>query len=169
MRYLITIFVILLSGCVNLSIDSTNDKDMWKPFDRDAVYYLKSDLFLLRVSSGKEPARLALVPPSTQDRGSGFYSSPTSINSYLKDPVEASKIKTDNGFFKINIVGIVRKNTMLKPSMIKNNIGWNLWFGKDNYATRYFTILEGQFANKQVDIEDLHWKPQKYLTEKRIP
>jgi hypothetical protein len=105
-----------------------------------------------------------LVPETTHNRGTGFYSSPQSIEAYKEDPSAAKKIFTENSFFDVDIVGVVEKGTRLKPKTIKKNVGWDLWFGRDTYATRYFEILSGDFTGKIVDVEDLHWHPKKYLS-----
>lgn len=62
----------LLASCINIRTALTQNSARWEPFDKDTAYYLKRDVFLIRVNSRKEPTRLALVPASTKDRGAVF-------------------------------------------------------------------------------------------------
>ncbi|MCP4354174.1 MAG: hypothetical protein GY793_00815 [Proteobacteria bacterium] len=147
----------LLSACVNFRHDITDNRKAWYPYEVGRKYILREDVFLMKVDGGMEPKRLALVPVSSNNRGSGFHSSPNSIEEYERDPVEASKKHHEYGYYEVIVKGIARKGTTFTPSRIMRNAGWNLWFGNHTNNTLYGEITSGPFQGVEVDIEDISW------------
>lgn len=150
------ILIILLCGCANLRHDVSYDENAWSPYAPTNVYATREAVFLIMVDSGLEPKRLALVPPSESNRGSGYYSSPTSIEDYYKDPHEACKMNLSEEF-RINVIGVVEPGTKFVPFKIKRNSGWNIWFGNHTHDIRYGKITSGKYDGSIVDIEDVSW------------
>ena len=109
----------------------------------------------MRVDSGLEPKRLALVPVSDEARKGGFYSTPKSINEYNKYPLESSRIHLENGYFEINVVAVIKAGTTFTPSRIMQNAGWDLWFGNHTFNTIYGKITNGEYKDEEVDILDI--------------
>ncbi|NTW33520.1 MAG: hypothetical protein HGB12_13015 [Bacteroidetes bacterium] len=152
--HIIFIFFIL-TGCVNFRHDITDNKKAWFPYEISKEYVLKEDVFLMKVDSGLEPQRFALVPVSDKNRGSGFNSSPKRIESYENDQNKSSQIQIDKGH--VSIVGIVTAGTSFLPNRMIQNAGWNLWFGNHTSETLYGKITSGPFSGKEVDIQDISW------------
>ncbi|NTW33518.1 MAG: hypothetical protein HGB12_13005 [Bacteroidetes bacterium] len=106
----------MLTGCVNFRHDITDNKKTWFPYEVSKEYVLKEDVFLIKVDSGLEPQRFALVPVSDNNRGSGFYLSPKSFESYEKDQNSTSQNQIDKGY--VSTVGIVTAGTSFLPYRI---------------------------------------------------
>src|SRR5688572_4474376 len=90
---LLAVFVFALYlKCRNVRTDVSHDAGLWLPYKRGATYALTEDVFLIEIEEGEggEPQRLALVPESDDDRGSGYYSSPKTIKEYLENPEKAT-------------------------------------------------------------------------------
>lgn len=148
----------LLSSCINFRHDITDNKKAWYPYEIGKEYLLREDVFLMKVDSGMEPERLALVPVSDSHRGSGFYSSPKSVEEYEENPIKASRrYFPDGDYYEIDVVGIVRAGTIFSPSRIMQNAGLDLWFGNHTFNTKYGRIKSGPFTGKEVDILDISW------------
>jgi hypothetical protein len=106
----------------------------------------------MEVDDGLHGKRLALVPESKPDRGSGFHDSPKSINEY------ASKGQTEG------VIGIVQKGAVIQITGTKTKKAFSFWYGGQTEDTVIFgKIASGVFAGKRVDLNDvLHW-PKKWL------
>ncbi|MEJ2650019.1 MAG: hypothetical protein P8016_16615 [Sedimentisphaerales bacterium] len=156
MKLISVSIILILFGCINLRHDVSNDEKAWFPYSTKNVYVTREAIFLIKVDSGLEPERLALVPPSDSKRGSGFYSSPKSIQDYNENPNEACRSNLGEEF-RINVIGIVEIGTEFIPVKVKRNSGWNIWFGNHTYDTRYGKIVSGQYKGTIVDIEDVSW------------
>ena len=156
MKHIPIILILLVSGCINLRHDITDDEKGWFPYSMRNVYITREPLFLIKVDSGLEPERLALVPPSDHNRGSGLYSSPKSIELYKENPKEACR--NDLGEeFRMKVIDILESGTEFVPLKIKRNSGWDVWFGNHTCDTRYGRIKSGKFTGSVVDIEDISW------------
>lgn len=153
----LVVVIFIFWGCVNIRHDVSKRQEAWGLFHAGSTYSLIQDVFLIRVDSGLEPSRLALVPPSTADRGSGFYSSPQSVAEYEKDPVASTHIAYEYFTNIIEVVGIIRQGTQFTPRSVKRNSGWNLWFGSHTDDTIYGEILTGAFKGTVVDLGDVSW------------
>ena len=121
----LVIFFAFLCGCVNLRLDISDSDKAWLPYKTNEFYELREDVFLMKVDSGLEPERLALVPPSDSRRGSGFYSSPKSIQLYYENPEQTSQKSIGDSYYKIDVVGVVSSGTEFIPHKIMRNAGWN--------------------------------------------
>lgn len=148
--------MILLSsiGCFNFRYDVSGRQDAWGAYRKDETYALRWDTFLMRVGSQKE---LALVPPSVENRGSGTYSSPRSIEEYRRDPVTATQRRYTHFTNILDVAGIVAKGTLFAPRYVKRDSGWSLWYGFGSINTIYGEIMTGEFRGAIVDLRDVSW------------
>ncbi|MEP6664715.1 MAG: hypothetical protein ABJC04_13745 [Verrucomicrobiota bacterium] len=172
-RFLLYFGIIFIAGCANFRTDVSKQDSLWLPYHRHTTYVLTEDVFLIKIEKGEgqEPSRVVLVPPSDDTRGSGYYSSPKSIQEYLDHSETIPKI--DAGLTGESVVrGIVRKGTRFSPSVLKKNSGFSLWFGKGHTdITQYGKILDGEFAGTNVELSDVSWEfsqPKKLSKAERL-
>ncbi len=151
------VFLFLFCGCVNFRYHISENDKAWFPYQTKKIYVLKEDVFLMKVDSGLEPERPALVPPSDSVRGSGFHSSPASIRAYCENPDKASRKKSGDSYHEIDVIGVVNTGTEFIPYKIMRNAGWNLWFGNHTHDTLYAKIINGPYSGMIADIEDISW------------
>ena len=141
---------------MNFRHDVSDNTVAWSPLEKDIIYQVNIDVFLMEVGCcGNEPIRNALVPSRADKRG-GYYSSPNSISEYLADPVNASRRKSEyGGYHQMKVLGIVKAGTELKPHKIIRNSGYSWWGGGYSSDYKYAKILTGEFTGNIVDIQDV--------------
>lgn len=134
-------------GCVSVSSDP----------EIRTTYVLIEDVFLMDVSDGQFGRRLALVPESSDSRGSGFNSSPKSAKEYLSlakhDPWDG-------------VVGVVSKDTSIEMLGLKKKTGYSLFYGKVTDEMHLGRIATGKFKGTTVDLEDVFRWPIKRIMPK---
>jgi len=99
--------------------------------------------------------RLALTPENDFYQKAGLYMAPPMIESYEKNPQES--IKYDYGSFVsvVDVVGIVRKGTLIKCCRIEKQSGYSWWYGSISGVSYRASISNGPYSGKEVNIEDL--------------
>ena len=107
---------------------------------------LLRDVFLQRSSQGMAPSgRLVLVPEASLKRGLGRHqSSPDSIAAYEADPESAVVKDLGRSKMKLDVVGIVRKGTLLRTIRLDRHKGWSWWFGNVGTLTPWAEIQPTQ-------------------------
>ena len=163
MRTLIAIIALMMcSGCGDIRVDRSQNADLWQPFSVGHKYTLQEDVFLIRLTEGKKINDLALVPSNDSRvtgtncyQQSGYYSAPSNTLAYEKDPSTNTN----------DVVGIVRAGTQIEPFKLEYYYEFGVWYGFTTSRLRYARLLSGDFKGTVVNIEDLHWNPDKYLKE----
>jgi hypothetical protein len=155
---------------MSIRVDRTKSTDLWKPFEYGREYGLREDVFLIKLDENSKSNEIAMVP-STESRESslsgyersGYYSAPASIEAYQKDPIVSTT--RDYKYFtnRINVAGIAIAGTKLQPCRLDRFYQFSLWYGAQTTIKRYATLKSGAFSGTLVEIEDLHWNPEKYL------
>jgi hypothetical protein len=167
---LLLVVCLSLAGCARVTHRvSTERVEHWGAYEPGAEYELLMDVFLLRPDSeieyytdtgkwrNKPSQRLALVPPGEVPQRAGLYTSPKSIMAYEKDPEGAVQRTYGSGtiVFYDDVVGIVRAGTRLRCVRLDRHLGGSFMTGAGIWHTLYAEILDGGFAGKVADIEDL--------------
>lgn len=168
LRLMPLIVALALTGCINCRHDYRGESQLWGGYDPGQIYILKRDVFVMSVDGELAGSRLALVPenelrwPSQRGR---YYSAPTSIAAYRRDPVAASTYsnfavgqafhRTNSLCVLENVAGIAETGVRISPTRIERNRGLNLWSGHHDDLTPFAEILDGPFAGREVDVSDL--------------
>lgn len=146
----------LISGCIDIPRTITKDSPLWGGYGSAEKYQLIRDAFIMVVDDGLEPQRLALCPEGEFQKHARFYSVPTTIETYEKDPEKAVVIKLKGGgSYKVNVAGIVRAGTNIKCSRLRQHQGLNWFYSSHNQITIYAKFLDGEHRGKEVDLQDV--------------
>ena len=146
---------------MSIRVERTQSSHLWKPFEYAHRYELREDVFIMNINQGCKQNAFALVPASASRLSSrncyesaGYNSAPASIEAYQNECTNWT-----------NVAGIARAGTILEPCRLDRFYQFSLWYGADTSVKRYATILTGELKGAVVNIEDLHWNPNKYLQE----
>lgn len=161
MRTVIAIVIAMMfSGCMNFSVDRSQNADLWQPFSLDHKYTLQEDVFLIRLTQEKGANNLALVPSADSRNSapngykrSGYYSAPSNTLAYDNNP----------SINRPDVEGIIRTGTQIEPFKLDYYYEFSLWYWFTTSRLRYAKLLSGDFKGTVVNIEDLYWNPDKYL------
>ncbi len=183
LKYFLSLFLILsVSSCVSFDFksDVSDQKLLWGGFIKNAEYELKRDVFLIKPDnnvliekdgnriSGDLSERLALTPEDNFHLDAGLYSAPDTIKSYEKNPIESVKKDYDSFVSVTDVVGIVRKGTIVQFSRVEKTAGYSWWWGFVSGITYYAKITNGSYSGSEVNIEDLSIMSKPSLSEKYI-
>lgn len=140
------LIILIISGCA--SCRQSSQSAMLQR------YVSIEDVFIMRVDDGTQGSRLALVPESNSERGSGYYSSPRSIAKYRSGEEGQTN----------DVIGVITSGTKIDIVQNKTKKSWSFWYGKMTENTViYGKIISGPFSGRVVDLNDvLHW-PKKWL------
>lgn len=139
----------------------------WGAYAPQGEYQLITDVFLVRGGSdftidndtGKEhryqSRRLALTPSKQPCRPGRLYSSPDTIEAYEADPNTAVRHYHELYIGIDDVVGIVRKGTVIRCVRLKRSVGGSPLTGYGTWHTLYAENLSGEFCGSIADIEDL--------------
>lgn len=170
-RLCLLLSCVLLPSCgfiatsgINISTSGKGSKRAWGLYDPQRTYVLQKAVFVMKQATGLDGPRLALVPGEMDFPCARFYSSPTSVAAYRKDPAAASTIemKSSNGkpwTYSVlkDVAGIMERGTHLVPARISHQRGFTIWFGVHNGSTLFGRVTDGQFAGQEVDLSDVSY------------
>ena len=164
---LIVLASFLLTSCFCIPIEIHENSRLWGEFIPKGEYELMRDVFLIRPynkiyiykdARGKVIKRssdlLALTPENSFYQNAG-YSAPNTIQEYEQNPEES--VKKDYEYFisVIDVVGIVRKGTKIRCSLLEKDYCYSLWFGPQGILSYYAQIIDGPYSGSEVDVNDL--------------
>ena len=141
-------------------------------YEDGAVYELQQDVFIMASDSGVERKEGYLVPPSSKKAPPRIFSSPATIESWEMGSTNLDKW---NGEWARSIgipdaeriVGIVRQGMRLKFLHMNRSINISVWFGYSRYDSPIAKILDGEYADWNVDIADVsNWFPEKHMDKR---
>jgi hypothetical protein len=148
--------LLLISGCVDIPRTITKESPLWGGYGSKEKYQIVRDAFIMVVDDGLEPKRLALCPEGEFKKHARFYSVPTTIEDYEKDPENAVVIKLEGGgSYKVIVAGIVRAGTTIQCTRLRQHRGLNWFYGSHNQITIYAKFLNGEHQGKEVDLQDV--------------
>ena len=163
-----SIFLIAACFVCSCSLRDVSDKnEFWGLYTRGADYKLSHDVFLIQ----NRPLLLTnpeLVPPEDYPEGDPairWGKVPPSIQAYevsIKDEVSLGvgddwKKRLDE--FGVEILGIVRQGTHIRPSKLKRTRSWEPFLiGYSDTLEIYGEIREGEFAGITAKISELSKK-----------
>ena len=153
---ILSMALVLISGCINIPRTITKESPLWGGYGSGKKYILVHDAFIMVVNDGLEPQRLAVCPEGDFNKRGRYFSVPSTIESYEKNPEKAVMIDLPGGgSYKVIVDGIVRAGTILQCSRLRQNRGINWWSGSHNQITVYAKVLNGDQKGKEVDLEDV--------------
>ena len=150
-EFALFIIAIVLSGCEGREEVSGTPK-YWGGYERERVYSLKSDVFLIQLSSS---GKYALVPEdSRKSKIRKYFSRPTSLEEYRqgKEPVMVEGIAYQ---VPVEVIGIVEAGATIKPVRVEKLVSSNWFFGWGEYLRIYAILSSQDYRDLEVDIEDI--------------
>jgi len=122
--------------------DISNRQELWGGYAKGEKYVLLYDIFLEEEEFPTKMRKYAGVPPRELTQGvySLVYGPPDSIRVYLESPEQWPEI-----------IGIIKAGTKIECTKI---IGWGSFTWPMSRGV-YATILDGPFAGKSINTEDL--------------
>ena len=150
----IIVFVILgTEGCASLSMEVSNHSQWWGGYERSHEYVLLKDVFLLTDNTKK----FFLVPDRSIYRCAGIMPAPESIREFKKNPDQIRKKFEDKWkpYDNIKVLGVVEAGTKIKCLRVDKVVGISIWWGFVSGLDIYGKILNGPFANCEVNLQDV--------------
>ena len=149
----------LLCGCSKIEGTKLGDADqLWGGYERNAVYKLQADVFLLKLSEPYENASIefSLTPEASFRAKANVYGAPDSIRAYLEDGEASVQPSTGRGYVGTSsVAGVVASGTRIRATEAIRYRVWSWFFGAANHVVVYAEILDGEYKGARVDIQDL--------------
>lgn len=160
-----------LIGC-ELNSDVSGQTHLWGGYERDKIYRINFDVFLMQNPSlawfsGEE----ALVPPSgVKMPSAGKYTAPYSVHFYRTGkhlPNEIGRYPSlskshDFGpdqfivdWTQSKVLGVVEKGTRLRASSVKMKRQWSPFYGFTSIVSVFGEIIDGEFAGLEANLSGL--------------
>ena len=145
-----------LGGCASFSKDISYRKECWGGYEYNQEYVLLKDVFLLTDDTKK----FFLVPDSSVLRSCGIKSAPKSIKEYRNNPNQIGKVFEDEWKDTTGnkAIGVVDAGTRIKCVRLEKISGISIWWGYENYLDVYGEIIDGPFADFEVNLQDVSAK-----------
>lgn len=140
-------------------------------YEDGAVYELRQDVFIMASDSSIKRKEGYLVPPSTKAPPRKF-SSPPTIESWEKGLINLDRwngewARTNDYPDAERIIGIVRQGTHVNFMYMNGFISLSVWFGYSRYDSPFAKILDGEYADWDVDIADIsNWCPEMHVDKR---
>ena len=146
--------IFFLSGCAFYTVDVSRDDELWGGYSFQEEYIVDKDLFIIIPTLS---TKKVLVPESSyHGRLLGrHYMAPNSISEYLKDPVQSSVYRNGGSEYKIDVVGVVKKGTILKTTKLEKRKAWTFYYGNTNDIFPYAEIITGDHTGTTVELTDV--------------
>jgi len=151
--FLIFFVIFSIEGCVSYSSDVSNHREWWGGYEYKQEYVLLNNVFLLTDDTKK----FFLVPDRSVLKNAGIKSTPKSIEEYRNSPNQIGKNFEDKWKdTKSNrVIGVVDAGTRIKCIRLEKLDGISIWWGFVSGLDIYAEILDGQFANYEVNVRDV--------------
>lgn len=174
--------LILSYGCLNMvtwhvRYSTKANPEMSPPsgYQRDVVYELQHDVFLMGSETDKKNNRGFLVAPMCLNGDSPrIHSSPQSVKVWLTRDGDVSR--WDGSWGKTNgikdydeILGVVEQGTRIKMLYMQIDHTISVWFGSTIYKTPMGMIENGIYSGWIVDMADIsQWYPEKHIDNRLL-